>query len=107
LVAGASFAQSGAYKQRAGSPLPVAWQPALPWERRGPTGKSGHTGTVRKHKQEDCRGLSEGSLWYSCRQDSTISYMWQVRVSHLLTKGTELFGWTREENRQENVCSDL
>ena len=36
----------------------------------------------------------EGFLWYSCRQDSTISYVWQVRVSLLLTKGTEFFGWT-------------
>jgi len=75
VAAGASSALSGVYKQRAGSPLTAAWQPALPWERRWPTGKSGHIETVRKHKQEDCRGLSEGSLWYSCRQDNTISRM--------------------------------
>jgi len=63
-------------------------------ERRGPTEKSGHTGTIRKHKQEGCRGLSEGSLWYSCRQDNRISCTWQVYVSPLVTLWMRLFGWT-------------
>jgi len=29
-----------------------------------------HIETPRKHKQEGYRGLSEGSLWHSCRQDN-------------------------------------
>ena len=94
MAVGVSSKRSGAYKQRVGSPLPVTWQPALPWERRWPIEESRHTGTARKHNQEDCRGLSEGSLWYSCRQDNTMSRMWQVQVSPFTTRRTEFFGWT-------------
>jgi len=50
--------------------------------------------TLRKHKQEGCRGLSEGSLWHPCRQDNTNSCTKQVYVSSLMTTWTRLFGWT-------------
>ncbi len=71
------------------------WQPVPPWNKRQHAGKSDHIETPRRHKQEGYRGLSEGSLWHSCRQDNTISCTKQVYVSSLMTRWTRLFGWTR------------
>jgi len=45
-----------------------------------------------KHRQENYRGLSEGFLWHSTCQDNTISRMWQVHVSAVMTRRTRFFG---------------
>ena len=47
-----------------------------------------------KHRQEHYRGLSEGFLWHSYRQDNIIGCMWQVHVSAVMTRWTRFFGWT-------------
>ena len=44
---------------------------------------------------ESMSKLVRHRLSYSCRQDSTISCMWQVHVSPAMTKTTEFFGGTR------------
>lgn len=64
-----------------------------PKTKDSPKVKSGYIETPRNHKQEGYRGLSESSLWHSCRQDNTISCTKQVYVSSLMTTWTRLFGW--------------
>jgi len=73
------------------------------WGRRWPTGKSGHIPRSRGHNRGGYEGLLEGFLRYSCRQDSTVSYMQQVYpapprgwvyVSPSITSRTEFLGGT-------------
>jgi hypothetical protein len=95
VAVGAFSKRSGAYnKQRVGSQPPATWQPALLWGRRCPIRRLEHIGTIRRHNQEDYGGLSEGFLWYSSRQDNTISRMQQVHVSPAMTRRTRFFGGT-------------
>ncbi len=55
-------------------------------------------------RSDACLTSTEGSLWYSCRQDNTISCMKQVYVSSLMTRWTRLFGGTGlQEGKNRNV----